>query len=60
MEVCHIQLVCQFKLIQGFKTDPFYTDFTLPTIDGFHNHILGGSFISLGNCYNFNGRYGFR
>jgi len=46
--------------MEGFKTDPFYNDFTLPTIDGFHNHILGGSWISLGNCYNVNARYGFR
>jgi len=52
--------VSVLTIMEGFKTDPFYTDFTLPTIDGFHNHILGGSFISLGNCYNFNGRYGFR
>jgi len=47
-------------IMEGFKTDPFYNDFTLPTIDGFHNHILGGSWISMGNCANLNARYGFR
>jgi len=35
-------------------TSPF------PTIDGYHNHILGGSWISLGDCANIGGRYGFR
>ena len=52
--------VSVLTIMEGFKTDPFYTDFTLPTIDGFHNHILGGSWISLGNCFNHNARYGFR
>ena len=52
--------VSVLTIMEGFKTDPFYTDFTLPTIDGFHSHILGGSWISLGNCSNFNARYGFR
>ena len=52
--------VSVLTIMEGFKTDPFYTDFTLPTIDGFHSHILGGSWISLGNCFNHNARYGFR
>jgi len=52
--------VSVLTIMEGFKTDPFYNDFTLPTIDGFHNHILGGSWISLGNCFNLNARYGFR
>ena len=52
--------VSVLTIMEGFKMDPFYNDFTLPTIDGFHNHILGGSWISLGNCSNFNARYGFR
>jgi len=52
--------VSVLTVMEGFKTDPFYNDFTLPTIDGFHNHILGGSWISLGNCSNLNARYGFR
>ena len=30
------------------------------TIDGYHSHILGGSFISLGNCANVSARFGFR
>ncbi|XP_057311153.1 uncharacterized protein LOC130648998 isoform X1 [Hydractinia symbiolongicarpus] len=47
-------------VLKGFRIDPFYNDFTLPTIDGFHNHILGGSWISMGNCANVNARYGFR
>jgi len=52
--------VSVLTIMEGFKTDPFYNDFTLPTIDGFHNHILGGSWISMGNCANLNARYGFR
>ena len=52
--------VSVLTIMEGFKMDPFYNDFTLPTIDGFHNHILGGSWISLGNCANLNARYGFR
>ena len=52
--------VSVLTIMEGFKTDPFYNDFTLPTIDGLHNHILGGSWISLGNCANLNARYGFR
>merc|ERR1739848_644394 len=34
-------------LMPGFQVHPAYDDFTLPTIDGLHNFILGGSFISL-------------
>jgi len=52
--------VSVLTLMNGFKTHPSYDDFTLPTIDGFHNHVLGGSWISLGNCANMNARYGFR
>jgi surfactin synthase thioesterase subunit len=29
--------------MKGFKTHNAYQDFTLPTIDGEHFHILGGS-----------------
>jgi hypothetical protein len=47
-------------VLDGFKTHPVYDDFTLPTIDGEHNHILGGSWISFGNGANANARYGFR
>lgn len=47
-------------IMDGFKPHKVYDDFTLPTIDGFHNFILGGSFISMGNCANIGGRYGFR
>jgi hypothetical protein len=52
--------VSLLTIMDGFKIDPFYDDFTIPTIDGHHNHILGGSWISLGNCANVNARYGFR
>lgn len=47
-------------VMKGFKTHAVYDDFTLPTIDGCHNHILGGSFMSLGNVSNLGSRYGFR
>ena len=52
--------VSVLTVMDGFKVDPNYDDFTLPTIDGFHNHVLGGSWISVGSCANLNGRYGFR
>ena len=52
--------VSVLTVMDGFKIDPNYDDFTLPTIDGFHNHVLGGSWMSLGNCANLNARYGFR
>nr|XP_012557475.2 uncharacterized protein LOC100215679 [Hydra vulgaris]XP_047133732.1 uncharacterized protein LOC100215679 [Hydra vulgaris]XP_047133733.1 uncharacterized protein LOC100215679 [Hydra vulgaris]XP_047133734.1 uncharacterized protein LOC100215679 [Hydra vulgaris] len=52
--------VSVLTIMNGFKMDPLYDDYTLPTIDGFHNHILGGSWISLGNLANVNARYGFR
>mmetsp|Transcript_8532 Transcript_8532/g.20638 ORF Transcript_8532/g.20638 Transcript_8532/m.20638 type:complete len:1930 (-) Transcript_8532:626-6415(-) len=47
-------------LMPGFKPHRAYDDFTLPTIDGEHNFILGGSWTSLGNCANVGSRYGFR
>jgi hypothetical protein len=43
-----------------FMPHPVYDDFTLPTIDGHHKFILGGSFISLGNMATVDARYGFR
>lgn len=43
-----------------FQVHPLYDDFTLPTIDGHHNFILGGSWASLGNCATTDARYGFR
>lgn len=52
--------VSVLTVMDGFKVDPFYDDFTLPTIDGYHNHVIGGSWISIGNCANLNARYGFR
>ena len=52
--------VSVLTVMNGFRMDPIYDDYTLPTIDGFHNHILGGSWISLGNLANLNARYGFR
>ena len=52
--------VSVLTVLEGFKTHPAYEDFTLPTIDGKHNHILGGSWVSLGNCANLAARLGFR
>jgi 5-histidylcysteine sulfoxide synthase len=45
---------------EGFKVDPLYTDFTIPTFDNKHNLIKGGSFISTGNEIMKNSRYAFR
>lgn len=44
----------------GFKVHPIYDDFTVPTFDGKHNLINGGSWISCGNLSTKKSRYGFR
>jgi len=44
----------------GFKVHPVYDDFTVPTFDGKHNLINGGSWISCGNLATQKSRYGFR
>ncbi len=44
----------------GFKVHPIYDDFTVPTFDGKHNLIHGGSWISCGNLATQKSRYGFR
>ena len=45
---------------KGFKVHPIYDDFTVPTFDGKHNLINGGSWISCGNLATEKSRYGFR
>ena len=45
---------------EGFKVHPIYDDFTVPTFDGKHNLINGGSWISCGNLATQKSRYGFR
>ena len=45
---------------EGFKVHPIYDDFTVPTFDGKHNLINGGSWISCGNLATERSRYGFR
>lgn len=47
-------------IMEGFKPHPVYDDFSSPTIDGEHTHVIGGSWISMGNCANIESRYGFR
>lgn len=44
----------------GYKVHPIYDDFTTPTIDGKHNMIKGGSWVSTGNEATKNARYAFR
>ena len=44
----------------GFRVHPIYDDFTVPTFDGKHNLINGGSWISCGNLAIEKSRYGFR
>lgn len=44
----------------GFKVHELYDDFSVPTFDGLHNLIKGGSFISTGNEANMDSRYAFR
>ncbi len=43
-----------------FKIHPIYDDFSVPTFDGRHNLIKGGSWISTGNEALRNARYAFR
>ncbi len=45
---------------EGFKVHPIYDDFTVPTFDGKHNIINGGSWVSCGNLATQKSRYGFR
>ncbi|MFK8066943.1 MAG: 5-histidylcysteine sulfoxide synthase [Gammaproteobacteria bacterium] len=44
----------------GFKVHPAYDDFSIPTFDGRHNLIKGGSWISTGNEALRDSRYAFR
>lgn len=44
----------------GFEVHPYYDDFTLPTFDGQHNLIKGGSWVSCGNEAQLASRYAFR
>lgn len=44
----------------GFRVHPYYDDFSVPTFDGRHNLIKGGSFISTGNEAIRDSRYAFR
>jgi len=45
---------------EGFKVHPIYDDFTVPTYDGKHNLIKGGSWASCGNLATAQSRYAFR
>ncbi len=45
---------------EGFKVHPAYDDFSVPTFDGRHNLIKGGSWISTGNEAIRDSRYAFR
>ena len=44
----------------GFEIHPAYDDFSVPTFDGRHNLIKGGSFFSTGNLALKDSRYAFR
>ncbi|CAA6815175.1 MAG: Glutamate synthase [NADPH] large chain (EC, partial [uncultured Campylobacterales bacterium] len=44
----------------GFKVHPIYDDFSVPTFDGKHNMIKGGSWSSTGNLATKQARYAFR
>jgi 5-histidylcysteine sulfoxide synthase/putative 4-mercaptohistidine N1-methyltranferase len=45
---------------QRFAVHPLYDDFSVPTFDGRHNLIMGGSWISTGNEALASARYAFR
>lgn len=46
--------------LAGFQVHPAYDDFSVPTFDGQHNIIKGGSWISTGNEAHRDARYAFR
>ena len=46
--------------LKGFKVHPAYDDFSVPTFDGKHNLIKGGSWIATGNEIIREARYAFR
>lgn len=46
--------------LRGFEIHPLYDDFSVPTFDGRHNLIKGGSWISTGNEALASARYAFR
>ena len=50
----------QMAPFEGFKTHPWYDDFTEPTFDGKHNILKGGSWASTGNELMKSSRYAFR
>jgi len=45
---------------KGFEVHPLYDDFSVPTFDGRHNLMKGGSWISTGNEVLRSARYAFR
>lgn len=45
---------------EGFEVHPIYDDFSVPTFDGKHNLMKGGSWISCGNETEPSSRYAFR
>ena len=45
---------------EGFKVHPAYDDFSIPTFDGKHNILKGGSWASTGNELMKHSRYAFR
>jgi len=45
---------------KGFEVHPLYDDFSVPTFDGRHNLMKGGSWISTGNEALASARYAFR
>lgn len=46
--------------LEGFEVHPIYDDFSVPTFDGQHDLIKGGSWISCGNEAELASRYAFR
>ena len=46
--------------LKGFEVHPLYDDFSVPTFDGRHNLIMGGSWIATGNEALASARYAFR
>ncbi|CCW67402.1 unnamed protein product [Phytomonas sp. Hart1] len=46
--------------LKGYKVHPFYDDFSLPTFDGLHASMKGGTWVTTGNAATRDARFAFR
>ncbi|CCW59617.1 unnamed protein product [Phytomonas sp. EM1] len=46
--------------LKGYEVHPFYDDFSLPTFDGLHASMKGGTWVTTGNAATRDARFAFR